>query len=152
MTAQVLHEVTLREGQTLSRVVLGYHIENAAMKTLRVSIPGLDESAAATLRASGPAVADFVPVAGEPGLWEIRFQRGVAGETTVEIEFQRTSKIGGRVCSNRCGAHVGSFSSSSRSAPAAAWRSNPVPCRAAGSAPIGRSVRQATLGTMRLAI
>jgi hypothetical protein len=91
VTAQVLHEVTLREGQTLSRVRLAYRIENAAMKTLRVSIPGLDESAAATLRASGPAVADFVPVAGEAGLWEIRFQRGVAGETTVDIEFQQAA-------------------------------------------------------------
>jgi hypothetical protein len=91
VTAQVLHEVTLREGQTLSRVRLAYRIENAAMKTLRVSIPGLDESAAATLRASGPAVADFVPVAGETGLWEIRFQRGVAGETTVDIEFQQAA-------------------------------------------------------------
>ena len=91
VTAQVLHEVTLREGQTLSRVRLAYRIENAAMKTLRVSIPGLDESAAATLRASGPAVADFVPVAGEAGLWEIRFQRGVAGETTVDVEFQQAA-------------------------------------------------------------
>ena len=91
VTAQVLHEVTLREGQTLSRVRLAYRIENAAMKTLRVSIPGLDESAAATLRASGPAVADFVPVAGETGLWEIRFQRGVAGDTTVDIEFQQAA-------------------------------------------------------------
>jgi hypothetical protein len=83
--------VTLREGQTLSRVRLAYRIENAAMKTLRVSIPGLDESAAATLRASGPAVADFVPVTGETGLWEIRFQRGVSGETTVDIEFQQAA-------------------------------------------------------------
>lgn len=91
VTAQVLHELTLREGQTLSRVRLAYRIDNAAMKALRVKIPGLDEKAAATVRASGPAVGDFVPVAGEDGLWEIRFQRGVAGETTVEIEFQQTA-------------------------------------------------------------
>ena len=91
VTAQVLHEVTLREGQTLSRVKLVYRIENAAMKALRVRIGGLDESAAATLRASGPAVGDFVPVADEENLWEIRFQRGVAGETTVDIEFQQAA-------------------------------------------------------------
>ncbi|MCW1926202.1 hypothetical protein OKA05_26830 [Luteolibacter arcticus] len=91
VTAQVLHEVTLREGQTLSRVRLAYRIDNAAMKALRVKIPGLDEKATATVRASGPAVGDFVPVAGEDGLWEIRFQRGVAGETTVDIEFQQTA-------------------------------------------------------------
>jgi hypothetical protein len=89
VTAQVLHEVTLREGQTLSRVRLAYKIENAAMKTLRVRIPGLDAGASATVRASGPAVGDFVPVTGEEGLWEIRFQRGIAGETTVDVEFQR---------------------------------------------------------------
>jgi hypothetical protein len=89
VTAQILHEVTLREGQTLSRVRLVYKIENASMKVLRVRIPGLDAGAAATVRASGPAVGDFVPVTGEDGLWEIRFQRGIAGETTVDVEFQR---------------------------------------------------------------
>ncbi|WP_035603756.1 hypothetical protein [Haloferula sp. BvORR071] len=89
VTAQVLHEVTLREGQTLSRARLIYKIENAAMKSLRVRIPGLDASAAATVRASGPAVGDFVPVAGEENLWEIRFQRGITGAATVDIEFQR---------------------------------------------------------------
>ncbi|TAE77417.1 MAG: hypothetical protein EAZ84_04160 [Verrucomicrobia bacterium] len=91
VTAQLLHEVALREGQTLSRVRIAYRIENAATKALRVRIPGLDESAAATLRASGPAVADFVPVAGEAGLWEIRFPRGVAGDTAVDIEFQQSA-------------------------------------------------------------
>lgn len=91
VTAQVLHEVTLREGQTLSRVRLAYRIENAAMKALRVRIPDLDEKAAATVRASGPAVGDFVQVAGESGLWEIRFQRGLAGDTAVDIEFQQAA-------------------------------------------------------------
>jgi len=94
VTAQVMHEVTLREGQTLSRVRLAYKIENAAMKALRVRIPGLDAGAAATVRASGPAVGDFVPVAGEEGVWEIRFQRGVAGETVVDIEFQQQNTAG----------------------------------------------------------
>ncbi|MES2659003.1 MAG: hypothetical protein V4689_10320 [Verrucomicrobiota bacterium] len=95
VTAQVFHEATLREGQMLSRVVISYKIENAALKSLRVRIPGLDATAAATVRASGAAVADLVPVEGQPGLWEIRFQRGVAGETSVELEYQRTSKDDG---------------------------------------------------------
>ena len=81
VTAQVFHEATMREGQMLTRVVIGYKIENAALKSLRVRIPGLDATAAATVRATGAAVADLVPVEGEQGLWEIRFQRGVAGET-----------------------------------------------------------------------
>lgn len=95
VTAKVLHEATLREGQLLTKVSIGYKIENAAVKSLRVRIPGLDATAASTVRASGAAVADLTPVAGEDGLWEIRFQRGVAGETEVDLEFQRASKEAG---------------------------------------------------------
>ena len=89
VTAQVFHEATLREGQLLSRVVIGYRIENAAIKSLRVAIPGLDKAAAATVRASGPDVAELVPVEGKPGLWEIRFRRGVVNDTSVELQYQR---------------------------------------------------------------
>ncbi len=94
VTAQVFHEATLREGQMLSRVVINYKIENSALKSLRVRIPGLDATAASTVRASGPAVADLVPVDGDASLREIRFQRGVAGETSVVLEYQRASKEG----------------------------------------------------------
>ena len=96
VTAKVFHETTLREGQTLTRAAISYRIENAALKALRVRIPGLDETAASTVRATGEAVADFVPVEGEEGLYEIRFQRGIAGETNVEIEFQRSTKDAGK--------------------------------------------------------
>lgn len=96
VTAQVLHDVTLREGQMLSRLHISYRIENAALKSLRIRIPGLDATAAATVRATGPAVSDLVPVDGKPGLWEIRFQRGVAGDTSVDIEFQRQTKDTGK--------------------------------------------------------
>ena len=89
VTARVFHDSTIREGQLLTRVNIGYKIENSALKTLRVRIPGLDEAAAATVRATGNAVADLVPVDDEDGLWEIRFQRGIAGETEVRLEYQR---------------------------------------------------------------
>jgi hypothetical protein len=89
VTARVFHDATLRERQLLTKVAIQYRIENAAVKSQRVRIPGLDENAAATVRASGTAVADLVPVEGEEGLWEIRFQRGIAGETTVDLEYQR---------------------------------------------------------------
>ncbi|QTN32487.1 hypothetical protein HZ994_09150 [Akkermansiaceae bacterium] len=95
VTASVFHETTLREGQTLTRATIGYRIENAALKSLRVRIPGLTETSASTVRASGEAVADLVPVGGEEGLYEIRFQRGIAGETKVEIEYQKASSGGG---------------------------------------------------------
>jgi hypothetical protein len=92
ITAQVRHDVTLREGQRLNVANLTYRIENAAVKALRVRLPGLDQAAAATLRATGQAVADLVPVAGEEGLWEIRFERGVAGETKLELAWQSVTE------------------------------------------------------------
>ncbi|MFD0893405.1 hypothetical protein KBB96_18420 [Luteolibacter ambystomatis] len=95
VTAQVLHEVTLREGQMLHHLSLRYKIENAAVKSLRVTIPGLDAAAVGTVRATGPGVGDLVPVAGTPGTWEIRFQRGVAGDAAIELEYQSQSKGGG---------------------------------------------------------
>ena len=95
VTARVFHDATIREGQLLSRVHIGYRIENAAVKSQRVRIAGLDPTAAATVRATGSAVSDLIPVEGEPGLYEIRFQRGLAGETDVELEYQRPGKDGG---------------------------------------------------------
>jgi len=89
VTAKVFHDATIREGQMLTRVNIGYRIENAALKSLRVRIPGLDAASSATVRATGSAVADLVPVDGQDGLWEIRFQRGLAGETEVVLEYQR---------------------------------------------------------------
>lgn len=90
VTAQALQEVTLREGQTLMRIAVRYRVENAAVKSVRVRLPGLDENAARTVRASGPAVSDIVSIASAdtPDLWEIRFRRGIAGETGVQLEFQ----------------------------------------------------------------
>jgi hypothetical protein len=95
VTARVFHDATIREGQLLTRVHIGYRIENAAVKSQRLRIPGLDDTSAATVRATGSAVADIVRVDGEKDLWEIRFQRGLAGETDVELEFQRPGRDGG---------------------------------------------------------
>ncbi|MES2697541.1 MAG: hypothetical protein V4773_29015, partial [Verrucomicrobiota bacterium] len=93
VTVQALEEVTLREGQTLTRLGLRYRVENAAVKAMRVRLPGLSEESARTVRAAGTAVSDivWVPEAGGPGVWEIRFQRSVAGETDVQVEFQGTA-------------------------------------------------------------
>ncbi len=88
VTVQALQEMTAREGQTLTRLAVRYKVENAAVKVLRVRLPGLSEEQTRTVRATGPAVSDFVPVAGQAGLWELRFQRGIVGETAVQIEFQ----------------------------------------------------------------
>lgn len=89
VTAQVFHEVVLREGQLGTKIGVVYQIENAAIKTLRVQLPGLNEVTSGTVRATGANVADFLKVEGEKDLWEIRFQRGVSGSTAVNIEFQQ---------------------------------------------------------------
>ncbi len=97
VTVQALQEVTLREGQTLTRLSVRYRVENAAVKQLRVRLPGLTEDQARTVRATGPAVNDFARVPGSADEWELRFQRGIAGETDVRIEFQgRTAREQGR--------------------------------------------------------
>ena len=88
VTAQALQEVTMREGQTLTRIGLRYRIENAAVKQLRIRLPGLAEDQVRTVRATGSAVSDFVKLPGEADVWEVHFQRGIAGETDVQIEFQ----------------------------------------------------------------
>jgi hypothetical protein len=48
----------------------------------------LTEETAHTVRATGSAVSDIIKVDGSPDLWEIHFQRGIAGETDVQIEYQ----------------------------------------------------------------
>jgi len=88
ITVQALQEITMREGQTLTRLGLRYRVDNAAVKQLRLRLPGLSESQAQTVRATGSAVNDLVKIPNENDLWEIRFQRGIAGETDVQIEFQ----------------------------------------------------------------
>ncbi|MCK9589770.1 MAG: hypothetical protein M0Q93_10485, partial [Terrimicrobiaceae bacterium] len=88
VTVQALQEITVREGQTLTRLGLRYRVDNAAVKHLRLRLPGLGESQAQTVRGTGSAVNDLVKVPDEKDLWEIRFQRGMAGETDVQIEFQ----------------------------------------------------------------
>jgi len=88
VTVQALQEVTLREGQTLTRIAARHRVENAAIKHVRVRLPGLGEDQVRTVRATGAAVSDFVRVPGEADLWEVRFQRGIVGDADVLIEFQ----------------------------------------------------------------
>ena len=91
VTVQSLQEITVREGQTLTRLGLKYRVDNAAVKQVQLRLPGLSESQVQTVRATGSAVSDLVKVPGEKDLWEIRFQRGIAGDTEVQVEFQGQS-------------------------------------------------------------
>ncbi|MEM7386074.1 MAG: hypothetical protein AAF514_14130, partial [Verrucomicrobiota bacterium] len=92
VTAQALEEITLREGLTRTRLAVRYQIENAAVKTLRLRLPTLTEDEAKTVRATGEAVGDMIPVDGETGVWEIRFLRGMLGQVPVEIQYQRATE------------------------------------------------------------
>lgn len=87
VTVRSLLEVTMREGQSLTRISAVFRVDNAAVRSLRVRLPGLSEDQRRTVRGSGTAVSDFV-ARPEPDLWEVRFQRGIVGETDVQIEFQ----------------------------------------------------------------
>jgi hypothetical protein len=88
ITVQALQEVTLREGQTLTRLSLRYRVENATVKQVKVQLQGLTDEEKRTVHAAGSAVSDFVGEAGPDGLWDLRFQHGIAGETEVQIEYQ----------------------------------------------------------------
>ncbi|MBT8036636.1 MAG: hypothetical protein KJO21_03735 [Verrucomicrobiae bacterium] len=94
ITAKVLHEVTLREGQTRTRISAIYQIEHAAVKHIRVELSGLSEEEARTVRASGTAVKDIIKVEGDPDTWELRFRRGILGSVHVQIEYQRVADRG----------------------------------------------------------
>ena len=89
LTARILQEATVRDGQTRGRIGLRLRVENAAIKSVRLSLPGLDADDARSARATGDAVTDMIPVPGKPGLWDLRFQRGVLGELPLDIQFQQ---------------------------------------------------------------
>jgi hypothetical protein len=89
ITGQILHSATLREGQTRTAIAALLKVENAAIRELRVRLPGLGEEEARTLRASGPAVGDLVRVAPDSDEWDLRFQRRIIGEARVQIEYER---------------------------------------------------------------
>lgn len=95
ITGQILHSTTLREGQTRTALTALLEIENAAIRDLRVRLPGLGEEEAKTLRASGPGVGDLVRVAPDSDEWEIRFQRRLIGEARVSLEYERRGERDG---------------------------------------------------------
>ena len=66
VTVQALQEVTMREGQTLTRLALRYRVENAGGETGAHPAAGLDRGPGQTVRATGSAVSDLVRVAGTP--------------------------------------------------------------------------------------
>ncbi|MEM7473591.1 MAG: hypothetical protein AAF483_01225 [Planctomycetota bacterium] len=89
VTGNVLHDVTLREGQTRSALFANFNIQNASIRTLQVSLPGINEDEIKTLRASGSTISDFVRTADDSDVWEIQFKRRVIGRVQFQIEYER---------------------------------------------------------------
>ncbi|NNE94188.1 MAG: hypothetical protein HKN23_21275, partial [Verrucomicrobiales bacterium] len=89
VTGQVLHEVTLREGQTRTAIIGNFRVQNASIRSLQVQLPVSEEDEIKTLRASGKSVADLVRTAADSDTWEIQFKRRVIGDVQFRIEYER---------------------------------------------------------------
>jgi len=89
ITGQVLHEVTLREGQTRSTLIGAFNVQNASIRTLQVTLPIDDQDEIKTLRASGDTVSDFVRTAPDSNVWEVHFKRRMVGKINFRIEYER---------------------------------------------------------------
>lgn len=86
IAAQVLTDVELRDGRSMTRLDLKVQIENASVRDLEVLLPGISGTDAQTIRASGAEVRDIVNVEGDR--WQIRFKRRVIGDVAVRIEYE----------------------------------------------------------------
>jgi hypothetical protein len=89
VTGQVLHEITLREGQTRSALIANFNVQNASIRTLQLILPITNEDEIKTLRASGNTVSGFVRTAPDSNIWEVQFKRRVIGRIDFRIEFER---------------------------------------------------------------
>lgn len=91
--ATALQEVSLREGQTRTRLSMIYQVENAAVKSLQLRLPSLTEEEIRTVRASGSAIKEMVQIEGDK--WEVRLRRGMIGSIAFQVEFQRSVEARG---------------------------------------------------------
>lgn len=83
MTASWLHRISPRGRYALSSLTMILDIENAMRSSARVRVP---ENALA-VRFSGDEVVSASPVAGTPGLWELRFSKPLRGKVFVDAEY-----------------------------------------------------------------
>jgi hypothetical protein len=89
VTGQVLHEITLREGQTQSALIANFNVQNASIRTLQVTLPITNEDEIKTLRASGKTVSDLIRTAPDSNIWEVQFKRRVVGRIQFRIDYER---------------------------------------------------------------
>ncbi|MEM6472832.1 MAG: hypothetical protein AAF802_24940 [Planctomycetota bacterium] len=89
ITGQLLHEITVREGQTRTNLIADFNVQNASIRSLQIKLPITDEDVIKTLRATGDIVSDFVRTAADSDIWEIQFKRRVVGTVPFRIEYER---------------------------------------------------------------
>ena len=89
VTGQLLHDVLLREGQTRSRVIGNFNVQNASIREMQIELPITSEEEAKTLRASGKIVSDLVRTAPDSNVWLIQFKRRIIGNVQFYIEYER---------------------------------------------------------------
>ena len=92
ISAQVLHEVSLREGQTRTALIADLNVSNASIRGLQLRLPISDEDEIRTVRASGNAVSDLVRSAADSDIWELQFKRRIVGNEQIRIEFDRRDR------------------------------------------------------------
>ena len=86
---QVLHQITLREGQTRSTLIGNFNIQNASIASLRVTLPITNDDEIKTVRAVGSSVSDLVRTAPDSNIWEMHLKRRIVGKLQFQIEFER---------------------------------------------------------------
>jgi len=89
VTGQVLHEVTLREGQTRSALLATFRVQNASIRALNVELPITNPDEIKTLRATGNTVSDLVRTGPSSNVWRVEFKRRVVGNIQFRIEYER---------------------------------------------------------------
>ncbi|MEM7312907.1 MAG: hypothetical protein AAF497_07120, partial [Planctomycetota bacterium] len=89
VTGQVLHDVTLREGQTRTALLANFKVQNASIRSLLVELPITNADEIKTLRATGKVVSDLVRTAADSNVWEIQFKRRIVGNIDFRIEYER---------------------------------------------------------------
>lgn len=89
--SEVLQEVDLRDGRTMTQLYLALEIENSSLREFEVVLPELSEVAAQTVRASGNEVRDLQNIEGNR--WMLKLKRRVIGETLVRIDFEENEEV-----------------------------------------------------------
>ncbi len=95
VTGQVLHDITLREGQTRSTLFADFTVQNAAVRMLEIKLPTMGVEELKTVRANGEAVNDFVRSTRDENVWELRFKRRIIGPVQFQIEYERRGERAG---------------------------------------------------------